>query len=375
MREGKRVLHVTEKLQAAGIESFIMNMYRNIDKDKVQFDFLVTRDEKEYYDDEINGYGGKKYTIDVNKRIHVFFRVLIESLLIFIFLKKNPYQIIHVHSTTPIRVVYLIAAKFANVETRIYHSHSAEIIDKGKVKKKMYNMFKKLFPYSATHFFTCSEAAGKWMYPEHTLRNENYSVIYNGIDVDRFGFDGSIRNKYRKKLGLGNKFVIGHTGRFLSQKNHTFILDVYKEFHIKYPSSELILIGEGPLLNEMKEKVNLLGLENNVRFLGVRSDVSSLLQALDFYIMPSLYEGLPVAAIEAQCSGLDCLFSDNITDEVKINSNVKFLNLNDDLIYWKDNIIKTEFDRSIGKQNVIASGYSIKNAASKLQNYYLFRES
>lgn len=212
-----RVLHITEVLEAAGIESFIMNVYRNIDRKKVQFDFLVMRDQTEFYDEEIAKLGGRKYTISIPVS-NTLLRIQLESLQLYRFLKKHKYDVIHIHTTTPLRAPYLLAAKMANVKTRIYHSHSAEVRGKSKIKLFIYNYYQKKISKWATDWFACSEVAAEWMYEKRLIDRGKVNVVYNGIDTKRFSYNLSARAKIRKQMNLEDAFVITHTGRFLPQK-------------------------------------------------------------------------------------------------------------------------------------------------------------
>lgn len=368
----KRVLHITEILSAAGIESFIMNVYRNIDRNKVQFDFLVLRNEKEFYDDEITQLGGKKYFVQSN--IHnTFFRILDESKKIEKFLKQNHYDIVHIHYTTPLRAFYLRAAKNAGVPVRIYHSHSAEVSGKSKFKLMIYEHCKRVIDKYATDYFACSVAAAQWVYSENTLKNNKVKVIYNGIDTERFWFNENIRQKVRRELKITDKFVVINTGRFTEQKNQTFIIDIIDVLKSKYENVALLLLGDGPLKDSYKEKVKKLGLENIVKFLGVKANVQDYLFASDCYVMPSLYEGLPVAGVEAECTGIPCIFSKNITNEVKLNDSAIFVGLDLTADRWAD-IIKNQniiADRKNAIIEVKRAGYDIHDVASNMQNFYL----
>ncbi len=369
MSEPKRVLNVTLVLAAAGIESFIMNMYRNIDREKVQFDFMVMRDEPEFYDKEIKSLGGKKFTISV-KANNTLLRAIKESRELYKFLKKNPYEIVHIHYTTPLRCFYLQAAKKAGVPVRIYHSHSAEVSGKSKIKLLIYDKCRKNIAKWGNYFWACSKAAARWMYSGKVL--EQSKVIYNGIDIDKFRFDKAARNELRKELGLDGKYVIVHTGRFLDQKNHSFIIKVFERIKEKMPESKLLLLGTGELENEIKQQVKDASLTDDVMFLGVRSDVNRVLSAADCYIMPSLYEGLPVAAVEAQCAGLPCVFSKNITDEIRLTDNTKFLDLNEPIDNWCDAVLSfKDTKREDTSENVRKSGYDVEDVASGLQRFYL----
>ncbi len=370
-----RVLHVTEMLQAAGIESFIMNVYRNIDRERIQFDFFITRDEKEFYDDEISKLGGKKFVTNFNQNSNVFIRVLKESKALYKFLKKSDYQIIHVHSGTPLRIFYLLAAKCAGVKKRIYHSHSAEV--KGPhsnlgIKKVIFKFLKVFFPLFGTDFFACSKAAGEWMYTKNMIRHDKVRVIYNGINSIEFQYDEEVRKVYRKELGLENKFVIGHVGRFNTQKNHTFLIDIFREIQTMDKQTVLLLLGEGELEGNIREKVSNLNLSETVKFLGVRHDVNKVMQAMDAFVLPSNYEGLPVVGVEAQAAGLPMFCSDNITNEVVITPNINLLSLNLSAKEWAKIIMQK------GKKNhrknmldyIVKSGYDISKSVNDLQKFY-----
>lgn len=374
MKKKIKILHITEKLQAAGIENFIMNTYRDIDRDKFSFDFLIMRDQKEFFDDEIKTLGGSKYTINRMKIKNTLMRIVAESKDLYKFLKEKNYDVIHIHSVTPLRVLFLSVAKLAGVKSRIYHSHSAFIVDKEKLKLPVYELFRRLFPYVGTHFFACSEAAANWMYPKKILSsNDKIEVIYNGIDTEAYKFDVSSRNRIRKELKIEDKFVLGNTGRFLEQKNQSFLINLLSKLD---SDTVLILIGEGALLNEVKRKTQQMNLSNRVFFLGVRDDVREILSAIDLYVMPSLYEGLPVSAVEAQCSGLPCLLSKNITEEIELTDSVSFLSLDTESSWIeKINELKIEFssfqkNRTEASVEVKNKGYDIKETITRLERIY-----
>ncbi len=372
-KEPKRILHITEMLSAAGIESFIMNVYRNIDRTQVQFDFLVLRDEKEFYDDEIASLGGKKYFVHSNIR-NTLLRVIDESRQIERFLKNNHYDIVHIHYTTPLRAFYLKAAKNANVPVRIYHSHSAEVSGKSRIKIAIYNYCKKVIDKYATHYFACSQAAANWIYSKKTIDSNQVKIIYNGIDTKRFTFDEAIRNNIRKELGINDEFVIINTGRFTEQKNQSFIFDIVDYIRNNINKEvRLLLLGEGPLKDEYEIKANRLGIAENVIFLGVRKNVQDFLFASDCFIMPSLYEGLPVAGIEAECTGLPCVFSSSITKEVSVNELCVFVDLSGGIVEWSRSVIG--FDKKFGRdeaaKKVKEAGYDIKDVAKNMEHFYL----
>ncbi|MFG6320603.1 MAG: glycosyltransferase family 1 protein [Lachnospiraceae bacterium] len=366
-----RVLHITEMLSAAGIESFIMNMYRRIDKSCVQFDFLVLRDEHEFYDDEIKELGGIKYWVHSNIS-NTLFRILDETQQIEQFLKEHRYDVVHIHYTTPLRAPYLKACLKANVKKRIYHSHSAYVSGKNFIKHAVYGYMKKQISKYATDYFACSMAAAEWIFEKKLIDDGTVKIIYNGIDTKKFAYSVSDRKAVRKELDINDEFVLVHTGRFMSQKNHRFVVDVFYELKKICTDSKLLLLGTGELFEEVKHQVNELGLADDVIFAGVRSDVNRFLSAADCYIMPSLYEGLPVSAIEAECAGLPCIFSENITREVSLIEGIEFLSLDETVHEWVKQILKFKDVERYDKSEIVKnSGYDIQAVAKKMQQLYM----
>lgn len=373
MGESMRVLHITEVLEPAGIEAFIMNMYRHVDRSKVQFDFLVTRNTDEYYDAEIKALGGKKYCIDYMTTQNMMVRIIKEAKAIKAFLKEHQYSVVHLHTTTPLRMPYLIAMKQAGVKNRIIHSHSATVEGKSFLKRCVYGFFKQFIPIYATECIGCSKAASKWMYPRRVWKNNKDVVFFNGIDTKKFSFSNEIREKIRLELGLGDCYTLVNTGRFLEQKNQSFLIDILEEIVKDDPDVKLLLLGKGPLRKSVEEKVSAKKLDNNVLFLGVRDDVQNILQAADCYVMPSLYEGLPVSAVEAQSTGLPCVLSSNITEEVALCENVKFLELSAPISQWKEEILKCRHvsQREKASNMIKRKGYEVQDCAEQLMKLYM----
>ena len=369
-----RVLHITEMLQAAGIESYIMNTYRHINREEIQFDFLVTRNVEEYYDQEIAEMGGRKFVIDFTECSSVFLRVLKESIALEKMLKNSSYNVIHVHSGTPLRIFYLFAAKRAGVRTRIYHSHSAKVTGPHKllhVKRAVFEMLKQFFPWCATDYFACSELAGQWMFPRRI--QDKVRIIHNGIDTEKFRYNPEVEQEYRKKLNLENNFVIGHIGRFNDQKNHTFLLDIFKEVAERNEDARLLLIGEGELEEQIKEKIHRLNLEQKVLLLGVRRDFAQLFQVMNVFVLPSNYEGLPVVGIEAQASGNLCLLSDQVTPETVITPNAKLLSIKSTDIWVREIEKAKSFQKTDTSELIRKHGYDIKDSVRRMEKFYKSR--
>lgn len=347
-------------MNRGGLETMIMNYYRNIDRTKVQFDFLVHRFDKANYDDEILSLGGKIYHLP---NLNPFSKVYLNSLDEF-FKSHREYKIVHCHldcmSAIPLKV-----AKENGVPIRIAHAHSSNQTKDLKYPLKLY--YKTKIRKYATHLFACSEEAGKWMF-----NTNQFFVLPNAIDSKLYSFNEDKRNKIRNELQLNNQLVVGHVGRFNSVKNHTFIIDIFNELHKINPESVLLLAGTGNLMNDIKDKVNKLKLSDNVKFLGLRSDIPDLMQSMDVFVFPSLYEGLPVTLVEAQASGLPCIISDKVPIECKKTDSVQQISLEKSAKYWAEVLLKaSKSERRNTYDEIVSSGFDIRSNATKLLEYYI----
>lgn len=377
-----RVLNVTTVLRAAGIEAFIMNMYRNIDRKNVQFDFMVMRNEKEFYDDEIQKLGGKKYTINMSVK-NTFIKVLVESVELYRFLKLNSYNIVHIHATTPLRAFYILAAKKAGIPVRIYHSHSAFVPGKNRIKTLIYGMLKKKITKWATVYFACSDSAAEWMFEKKIYTNGtsdiNFKVINNAINIDDYKYNSDTRRKIREEFGVPeDRIVLGHVGRMTEQKNAMFAIDIFEEFNKNLPNSELWLIGDGELKESILEKISEKGLNNKVILFGNRSDIGKMMQAMDCFVFPSLYEGLGIVLIEAQAAGLRVFTSDVMPPETKITDDIIYLSLKQNALSWAkilDENKSTFFERKDNSCKIKLAGYDIKEVSKCLEDFYITKSN
>lgn len=351
-----RVAQMMTEMNYGGVEMVVMNYYRHIDHSKVQFDFFVLEGSEIPQREEIERLGGRIYIVPHYKHL-----VQYEKTLIRLF-KENNYKIVHSHMNT-LSVFSLRAAKKAGVPVRIAHNHSTA--GKGEYKKNlvkyMLRPFAKVYP---TDLFACSHLAGDWLYGKNT----NYTVFNNAIELDKFVYNEQIREKIRKQYHIENKFVIGHVGRFCYQKNHDFLIDIFEKVHEREKEAILLLIGEGELEDEIKAKVHRLGLDECVIFAGTCSNVNEMYQAMDVFVLPSRYEGLPVVGVEAQAAGLPCLFSINVTKETKLLDNVFFENAFDK--YIEDVFNELNMKRINVAEKIKQAGFDIDNEADKLQNMY-----
>lgn len=354
-----RVLQIVTYMGRGGLETMIMNYYRNIDRSTVQFDFLVHRQEEADYDKEILALGGNIYHMPVlNPFSKAYFNAL-DS-----FFKEHKYDIVHCHldcmSAYPLKV-----AKKNGVKIRIAHSHNKSQDKNLKYPIKLFS--KRLIPKYATHLFSCGKEAGDWMF-----NGKPYIILNNAIDAQSYRFNPQVREEMRKELHLyDNDFVIGHVGRFNPQKNHNFIIDVFNCVHQKNPVSKLILVGTGDGQKAIKGKVNTLGLNDSVLFLGSRSDVNRVLQAMDVFLFPSLYEGLGIAAVEAQAAGLPCVISDNVPKECIVTDLVDSVSLKNSYDKWEDIISnKKNTIRKDTYEDIRKSGFDVIENVTELEEMY-----
>lgn len=359
-----RILHVVTEMERAGLETMIMNYYRNVDRSKVQFDFLQHRNGFHAFDSEIEEMGGKIYHVPPFNPLNS--NGYLTELDLF-FREHTEYKIVHSHldclSAVPLRF-----AKKYGVKSRIAHSHVSKMSFDYKYPVRMF--YRSIIPHYATDFFACSEDAGKWMF-----HNKRFKVIKNAISCDDFLFDIEEYENIRKKYNLVGKFVVGHVGRFDPVKNHSFLIEVFYEILKRKNNSILLLAGEGKELSHIKELVRKLGISEKVIFLGSISNVSEIVKAFDTFVFPSLYEGLGISLIEAQAAGVPCFASlEGVPQSANITGSVKYLSLSLKASDWAEVISHTtiDFSNRIGHNMLVKnSGYDIKIESKKLENLYV----
>lgn len=364
-KEPIRIAHIVGKWLGGGVEAVIMNYYRHIDRSKIQFDFICDSDSTNIPYEEIEKLGGRVIIVPPYQKVFKYIKELIKIF------KKNNYKIVHSHINT-LSVFPLYAAKKAGVPVRIAHSHSTT--NKKEWKKNIIKLVLRPFAKTfATDYFACSELAGRWLFGDKTFDEGKVYVLNNAIDLDKFKYDEKIRKSKRKELGIkDNEIVIGHIGRFVEQKNHRGLIDIFNEVHKLNNKTVLVLTGQGPLTKEMQEKVKSLDLEKNVKFLGQRSDANELYQAFDIFLLPSLYEGLPVVGVEAQAAGLLCILSDDMTKETKVLETTEFLSLSTSPEVWANVVLRSydNYKRKDTIDEITKNNFNIKKEASKLENKY-----
>lgn len=364
MSEPLRVLQIMGIVESGGVEAVIMNYYCHIDKSKVQFDFVMHKGGNTNYIDAVKSMGARVYEITpYTKNLFTF------TYDIYKIIKKGHYDIVHSNMNS-LSGFPLFAAWLAGARVRILHNHTTDTKAEGfrTVIKRTLRPFAKMF---ANQYWACSKLAAEWMYGKQAVNSGKVTIINNAIDLNKFAFCQEKRNALRNKLGLEGKFVVGHVGRFMRQKNHEFLIDIFAEVAKQKENAVLMLIGEGPLVVAIRKKVNELHLEKKVLFLGVRNDVADLYNVMDVFTLPSYYEGLPVVGVEVQANGLPFLCSDQVTREILISDSIKLIPLNDGAEKWAEEILSAKrvaFAETL--KSMQESGFDISNEARKLENKY-----
>lgn len=356
-----RILHIVTDMNIGGIETMLMNCHRNIDRSKIQFDYLVHRKEKAAYDDEITKLGGKIYRLPSFNPFNLKYR---NELNIF-FSQHSEYQIVqsHINALSALPLFYAMKNK---IPWRIAHSHAAtkfSISAKNIVKA----YYKNKLPKYANYNFACSNKAGEWLFGKN-----NFLIFRNAINSKNYIFNPDTRANFRKSLNVSNELVVGNVGSFYPLKNHDFIIDIFYEIINKGINAKLLLIGKGPNEERIKTKVKSLHLQDKVKFLGLRNDVNNLLQAMDVFVLPSLSEGLGIVAIEAQAAGLPCIVSDAIPNECMITDYIKNFSLSKTPSNWADLVIKESTKPRVNTYNeLVKANYDIKNNVKYWEAFYL----
>lgn len=344
-----------------GITSVIMNYYRKMNKEGLQIDFIVTSEINMEYRREIEKNNSRIYYIKRPKNLRVFMYMRELYKLI----KKNRYDIIHIHGNSALMAIETVTSFLGRVPVRIIHSHNTTCD-----YPILHKLLSPILNLTYTHGFACGDAAGKWLF-----KKDKFELIKNGIELGKFSYDETVRAIYRNKIKAGNKTVIGHIGNFVYQKNHEFLIDIFNELIKVDKDYILLLISDGYLLDSIKEKVEKLGIEKNVIFLGKTSEVNGYLQAMDIFLLPSHFEGLPVVLIEAQAIGLPCLVSDQVSSEANLTDSIEFISISN-VALWVNKILKQELSnrqkKSIEHQKEIErAGYNVDLSANKMRQLYI----
>jgi len=353
-----RVLQVGMTRNLGGIETYLIEQFRHLDKSKIDYDFVnITGEYSICYEDEILASGSKIFKVvsrHKNPLLHYWqwFNILLQN--------KGVYDVIVLNTNSLEYVFPLVLGKVFGIPVRVIHSHNSGFENKqGLARRILVGMNKKLLAWSANLRFACSQFAGQWMFKDNP-----YHVIYNAIDIHKYDADLAVRDEMRQALNLDTALTLLHVGRFSYQKNHSFLLDIFKEVHSIQPDSVLLLVGdtteESEFLTEVKRKIKAYGLEHVVRLLGRRDDVNKIMQAADVLVMPSFFEGLTVVGIEAQASDLPLLLSDTVTKELGLLPSTHFISLEAGPTAWAEAIVNSkQHNRQSRYEELKAAGYDI----------------
>lgn len=354
-----RVLQIVTTMNRGGLETMLMNYYRHINRDLVQFDFLEHRADKSDYDAEIERLGGRIYRLPALNPFSPSYRKALNSF----FEEHTEYRVVHSHLDC-MSAIPLKTAEEAGIPVRIAHAHNSNQDHDFKYPLKL--IFKTQIPSVSTHLFACSNAAGVWMY-----NSSSFEVMPNAIEVGGFLFSEKKR-EIRRSFGIENELAVGHVGRFCYQKNHVFLLKIFREIHKKKQDAVLVLVGDGPLRPEIERQAEDYGIKDRVLFLGLREDIPELLSLMDIFIFPSNYEGLGISFIEAQASGLPCLISDKVPTEAALTGYVTSMSLGDKPERWAAKALElAPRPRHADIDAIRAAGYDIEESAKMLQSFYL----
>lgn len=364
-----RILHVIHGMDCGGTENIIMNLYRNIDRTRMQFDFLVHTKKECFFDEEIKCLGGRIYRVPYYTISNI---VIYRKAIHHLFSEHKEWAVVHGHLGS-CACIYLSIAKKYGLYT-IAHSHA--INDKKiNLKVLLYRFHAYLSRGVANFYMGCSYEAGVDRYGKRIAKSNKFHIINNGINAKEYVFNPTIRNQIRLEFGIKEKYVVGHVGRFNAVKNHKFMVSVLAELKKLKPDYVMMFVGDGELRQEVVNQAKELGVLEDVIFTGIRKDVPNVLQAMDQFIFPSFNEGLGIGLIEAQASGLPCIANkDGIIPLAKISSLVEFMSLEDGNVKWAkhiDNIRDTSPIRENMYNIVSNSGFDIIGVTKWLENFYL----
>lgn len=362
-----KILQIGFGNNPGGVEAFVMNYYRELSRAEIQFDFLCMYG-KPAYAEEIRSRGGKLFYVPNIKRNYFGYVKSVKNILM-----RGNYDAVHVNMLSAANITPLRLAKKYSSAKVIAHSHNSSV--PGLIRSLMDKMNRPNVGKYADVKLACGEKAGRWMFGNQAFDAGEVRIIRNAIDVEKYLFSAVKREQLRKALGLEDKFVIGHVGRFETQKNHDALIDIFIEVLKRIPEAQLCLIGDGVLKSHIEEKVQQAGIGENVFFAGVREDVANMLSAMDLFLFPSLFEGLPFTLVEAQTNGLPCVISDTITEEVVINKNtVKKVPLEAGPDIWANAVElfrnKQRRHTELVKKEMEAAHFDIKKEADRLRRLY-----
>lgn len=366
----KKILQIGMTDNLGGIESFLINTYRAIDKKQFQFDFINIYDNPLCFHDEIEKNGARIFKVDSYYRHPLKYLRQVKQII-----KRNGYDAIHCNMNSCAMIYPLIAAKMAGAKIIIAHAHNSSN-DKGVIKTLMHTFNKRLVPKLANTYCACSFKSAEWFFNKKTRNSRRFYIIHNAIDYEKYKYSKTDGEKFRNEIGAQKDTVIvGHIGRLNKQKNHAFLVRAFNEYYKKNHNSMLVLVGSGPLEKEIKQIVAGSEAKKNIFFLGQRDDIPQILSSLDIFALPSLYEGLPLVGVEAQINGVYCMFSSNISNELSINDNNCFLDI-DSESKWAAHMANYDKGRFCRKKASLPTDdtYNIRHEIKKIEAIYANEE-
>ena len=368
-----RVLMITNRFIFGGIEKLLLDVFENRMNPEIHYDLLALITEKnDELIDRVKAAGVNYYCLELDKH-SVLERQLHHYRTLYRFVRKKRYDVVHINITSYARVLDMLTIRLAGVPERIIHSHSADEHD--PISRKIIRPVRKLYDYTATRFLACSDSAAKHLFSNNIYKNKKYVVVNNGIEVDQYSFSEKNRSAIRNRLGIGDgDLLIGHVGRLTDAKNHMFLLEVFKAIHDIREDSKLLLVGDGELRSAIGKKISELGLENCVILYGASSNIPPLLSSMDVFLFPSIWEGLGISVIEAQCNGLPCYVSEKVPQTAIITSNVCKYNLSDGAEQWAIRMLNNPNKRVNEVEKIKQANFDILDSVRQLESIYSHKD-
>lgn len=359
-------------LGVGGVTNLMLNIQKHIDRDKLNFDYLVFHDRIEPEEHTALELGARKLVASADEIAFKPLRAILRLKRVRDVCKKNNIKIFHFNGGAPIGFLTMLAAKAGGVKWITFHSHNGGMSNEGWMAKVVSALCRPLLGLVVDDYWACSELAANFSFPRRVVKDKKFYFMPNAIDLEKFKYNAEVRNQVRNELGVADKFVVGHAGRFNHQKNHTFLIDIFAEIHKKNPDAFLVLFGVGELQDSIKNKVNDLGLTDSVLFYGASDQMERMYQAMDVFLMPSNFEGLPVTGVEAQAAGLPIVFSDVITHEVAVSPNIEYVSLNKPVSLWADKVLAFKgTERRDYCDELRSHGFDQTVMVKHFQEYYL----
>lgn len=369
-----RVLHIyADPRLTHGAAMFEYCIAQKLKSDGIYFDYLVSKEILPEDEERYARNGSRVFHIGVDEKLNLLLHEIRANIAYYKFFKTHDYKIVYADTENALRAPHLLMARLAGVPVRVLHSHNTQLQTRSRASRIIARALRHLFRFSVTDYFACSEPAAEWLFPPQVYRRKAYTMLKNGVDMRRFAFNPENRAEIRGRYGVGEgELLLGHVGRFMPQKNHARLVEIFAELKKLRPDARLMLIGEGPLRAQVEALAREKGVLEGVIFVGAVQDVAPYLHAMDVFTLPSLFEGLPVTGVEAQAAGLRCVFSDTITRELQISDLVEFMSLNTEPVAWAKRIcaLGNAGHADVSAQ-IRAAGFDIDQTADRLRTFYL----